>query len=82
MIQVARQGFIGHILDKSHGGTDDLANLRALCSICNEGAANITLERPSLIKLLTQIRRARRDDQIAVLRWLSEKYKPSDIHGR
>lgn len=72
---------IGHIHDKSHGGTDDLTNLRALCSICNEGAANITPERPSLVKLLTQIRRARREDQIAILIWLSEKYYPSDSHG-
>jgi len=48
---------IGHIVDKSHGGSDDLPNLRALCSVCNEGAANITLERPSAIKLLTQVRR-------------------------
>ncbi len=73
---------IGHIVDKSHGGTDDLSNLRALCSICNEGAANVTLERPSLLKLLTQVRRARRDDQIAVLKWLKEKYKPDTGNGR
>ncbi len=38
---------IGHIIDKSMGGTDDPANLRALCSICNEGAANLTPDRPS-----------------------------------
>jgi hypothetical protein len=68
---------IGHIVDKSHGGSDDLSNLRALCSVCNEGAANITLERPSLVKLMTQIRRARREDQKAVLKWLSEKYGPA-----
>ncbi len=67
---------IGHILDKSHGGTDDPANLRALCSVCNEGAANITLERPSKVKLLTQVRRAAQVDQLAVLKWLQEKYRP------
>ena len=27
---------IGHIVDKSQGGTDHPSNLRALCSICNE----------------------------------------------
>ncbi|CAK8722745.1 Type-2 restriction enzyme KpnI [Candidatus Electronema halotolerans] len=43
---------IGHIIDKSQGGTDDPANLRALCSVCNEGASNLTLERPSAQKLL------------------------------
>lgn len=49
---------IGHILDKSKGGTDDRSNLRALCSVCNEGAQNITLIRPDLKQLLIAIRRA------------------------
>jgi 5-methylcytosine-specific restriction endonuclease McrA len=48
---------IGHIVDKSVGGTDELSNLRAICSICNEGAANTTLDRPSALKLLVQLRR-------------------------
>jgi hypothetical protein len=65
---------IGHIIDKSMGGTDDPANLRALCSICNEGAKNLTLERPSATKLLIQIRRATGADQLTVLKWLLEKY--------
>ena len=42
---------IGHIVDRSHGGSDDPENLRALCSVCNEGAANVTLERPSSSRL-------------------------------
>ena len=29
---------IGHIVDKSLGGKDEPANLRALCSTCNQGA--------------------------------------------
>lgn len=65
---------IGHIIDKSMGGTDDPSNLRALCSICNEGAKNLTLERPSAIKLLAQIRRATGSDQLTVLKWLIEKF--------
>jgi hypothetical protein len=65
---------IGHIVDKSMGGTDDPSNLRAVCSICNEGAKNLTLDRPSLMKLLIQIRRATGADQLAVLKWLSGKY--------
>lgn len=28
---------IGHIIDKSMDGTDDTSNLRAICSVCNEG---------------------------------------------
>jgi hypothetical protein len=68
---------IGHIIDKSQGGTDSLSNLRALCSICNEGAANITADRPSLIKLLTLVRRATKEDQIRLLDWLQRKYPPA-----
>ena len=65
---------IGHIVDKSMGGTDDPANLRALCSVCNEGAANLTLDRPSYEKLLIQIRRATGTDQLKALEWLIRKF--------
>ena len=65
---------IGHIVDKSMGGSDTAENLRALCSVCNEGAKNLTLERPSSQKLLIQLRRATGGDQIEVLRWLLSKY--------
>ena len=65
---------IGHIIDKSMGGTDDPSNLRALCSVCNEGAANLTLDRPSYEKLLIQVRRATGADQLKVLEWLIKKF--------
>ena len=65
---------IGHIIDKSMGGSDDASNLRATCSICNEGAKNLTLDRPSLQKLLVQVRRATGTDQLSVLKWLIGKY--------
>jgi len=65
---------IGHILDKSLGGSDDPSNLRAICSVCNEGAANITLIRPDLNRLLTQVRRASAPDQIKLLEWLVSKF--------
>lgn len=65
---------IGHIIDKSMGGTDDPQNLRAICSVCNEGASNVTLTRPDLQKLLIQIRRATGHDQLEVLKWLIVKY--------
>lgn len=68
---------IGHVIDKSQGGSDDPSNLRALCSVCNEGAANLTLDRPSLTKLLIQIRRATATDQREVLKWLKTKF-PKD----
>jgi 5-methylcytosine-specific restriction endonuclease McrA len=65
---------IGHILDKSQGGKDEASNLRALCSVCNEGASNLTLDRPSISKLLIQVRRANREEQLEVLKWLTAKY--------
>ena len=65
---------IGHIIDKSMGGSDDPANLRAICSVCNEGAANLTLDRPSSQKLLIQIRRATSGDQVQAMAWLIRKF--------
>jgi hypothetical protein len=65
---------IGHIVDKSMGGGDEPPNLRAICSVCNEGARNLTLDRPSLQKLLIQVRRATGGDQLEVLKWLITKY--------
>jgi hypothetical protein len=65
---------ISHIIDKSMGGTDDPPNLRAICSVCNEGASNITLMRPDLQKLLVQVRRATSHDQLELLKWLTVKF--------
>lgn len=56
------------------GGTDEPSNLRAICSICNEGASNLTLNRPQAIKLLAQVRRAPAIDQLDVLKWMVQKY--------
>ena len=65
---------IGHIVDKSLGGLDELANLRSLCSGCNEGAKNVTAQKPSTIWLLSQIRRAGLGEQRAVYDWLATKF--------
>jgi len=65
---------IGHIIDKSMGGSDQPANLRAICSVCNEGASNLTLDRPTAQKLLIQIRRAPGNEQLEVLAWLLRKF--------
>jgi hypothetical protein len=65
---------LGHIIDKSMGGKDDPSNLRAVCSVCNEGASNITPDRPSVLKLKAQIRKARGADQLETLQWLNEKF--------
>ena len=65
---------IGHVIDKSMGGSDEAGNLKAICSVCNEGAANITLQRPDLNKLLVQVRRATAADQRELLKWLKTKF--------
>jgi hypothetical protein len=65
---------LGHVIDKSMGGTDDPSNLRAICSVCNEGASNATLTRPDLHKLLIQVRRATSQDQLELLQWLIKKF--------
>jgi hypothetical protein len=66
---------LGHVIDKSKGGTDEPSNLRALCSNCNEGLQNISPPKPSQIDLLTFVRRSTREDQLAVLEWLQTKFK-------
>jgi len=65
---------IGHIKDKILGGKDELSNLRALCSTCNQGAKNVTGEKPNTIWLLSQIRRAGQDEQRAVFDWFAKKF--------
>lgn len=65
---------IGHIIDKSKGGIDEPSNLRAICSVCNEGAQNAMLIRPDLKQLLIQIRRATSADQLEALKWLISKF--------
>ena len=65
---------IGHIIDKSMGGTDEASNLRAICSICNEGASNITPDRPTFVKLKTQVLRATNETQLDLLAILVRKF--------
>lgn len=65
---------MGHIIDKSKGGADTPENLRAVCTNCNEGLQNAGLPKPDRIFLLSQIRRAKIDDQRAVFDWLAQKF--------
>lgn len=48
--------------------------IRALCSTCNQGAKNITSEKPTKIWLLSQVRRAGQEEQKAVFEWLRRKF--------
>lgn len=63
-------------------GTEELSNLRALCTTCNQGAKQITTEKPSAIWLLSQVRRAGRDEQRVVLEALMYKFGREAIKGR
>jgi 5-methylcytosine-specific restriction endonuclease McrA len=65
---------VGRIVPRVRGGSDNATNLRAICSVCNEGLRRLTLDRPSSRELLIQIRRATGADQIEVLRWLVRKF--------
>lgn len=65
---------LGHIVDVTMGGKNEASNLRALCSVCNQGASNVTQAPPEYIKLLTHVRRAGRKEQIMLLNWLAEKF--------
>lgn len=65
---------MGHIIDKSKGGTDAPGNLRAVCTNCNEGLQNISPPKPARIELLKQVRRATIEDQMYLLGWLESKY--------
>ena len=66
---------IDHRVPSSHGGIVEDSNLRVLCAACNQGAKNVTPHPPTWVTLLTQIRRASRDDQAKAMEWLKNKYK-------
>jgi len=68
---------IGHVVDRIHGGTDTLDNLKALCADCNQGAKNLTPEPPRWVWLLSQLRRSSVDDQRKALEWLQGKFGKS-----
>ena len=66
---------VGHIVDIAHGGSNELSNLQAECSVCNQGARNLAPEPPSRIWLMSQIRRATIADQEHALEWLQNKFQ-------
>ena len=72
---------VDHIRDKNLGGLDNLDNLRTLCSTCNQGAKNVTMEKPSQIWLLSQLRRAGNAEQRAAYEWLRKKFGDQEPLG-
>lgn len=66
---------LGHIIDKSLGGSDGPDNLRAVCTNCNEGLQNTSPPKPGRMQLMRQLRRATIADQLHALEWLERKFK-------
>ena len=65
---------VDHIVNKSEGGTDEMSNLRTLCSRCNQGAKDIVTAPESQKWLLGKVRTANRENQLAVYEWLKRKF--------
>ena len=66
---------IDHHDAQAHGGPDDDANLRVLCQECNGGAKDWAAQPPTWSRLMSQVRRAKREDQIRVLEQLEKKFR-------
>ena len=66
---------VDHIVSKAEGGTDEVSNLRTLCSRCNQGGKDIVAPPESQMRLLGRVRTASRNDQRAVYEWLREKFE-------
>ncbi len=66
---------MGHIKAKSHGGDDSISNLRPVCMVCNTGASNISPELPTSKRLISELRKAPRAEQIEVFEWLKGKFE-------
>lgn len=65
---------MAHILDKSKGGKPVMENLKAFCSVCNEGAQNIQPVPPTTRDVLATIRRADLGAQKRAYAWLRNKF--------
>ena len=53
----------------------EFSDVRAICSVCVEGASNITLTHTGMNKLLEQVRGATSIDQKELLLWLMKKFE-------
>ena len=65
---------VAYLREKAVGGTDERSNLCALCTSCDKGSKLITLDKPTRIWLLSQVRRAGPDEQRAVFNYLVDKF--------
>ena len=66
---------IDHHEAQAHGGPTEDRNLRVLCQECNGGAKDLAVHPPSWTWLMSQVRRAKRENQILVLEQLERKFR-------
>ena len=65
---------VDHIVQRQEDGPDSRENLRTLCARCNEGGRDaLPPAAPSLARLKSYVRGARRDDQQALYEWLRNR---------
>ena len=65
---------IRHIVDKRHGGKDELSNLRVLCGPCKNGAKYLSREPPTWRWLGDLAREVGQSDWSAALQWLDKRF--------
>lgn len=65
---------IDHIKPISQGGTDDKANLRVLCSACNQGRSNVQPPSDTALNILARIRKLSRSAQEEIYNFLRNKF--------
>lgn len=65
---------IDHLVPISQGGTNEPANLRVLCSACNQGLKNVTPPTETTLNILARIRKLPRAGQQEVYEVLRRKF--------
>ena len=65
---------MGHVKPKSMGGEDSVSNIRPVCMVCNTGASNISPELPTAKRLIAELKKSPRADQVDVYNWLKTKF--------
>lgn len=66
---------VDHILPISQGGTDDRANLRVLCSACNQGRRDVQAPSETALNVLAKIRKLSKGEQKEIYDFLKAKFE-------